>query len=156
MQRVGRVTVWTIGHSNRSVERFLELLEEQGIRTLIDIRSFPTSKVEHFKREEMERWLPDHGVEYVWLGKELGGYRRGGYQAHMKTKLFRDGVKKLLELAKKGQVCIMCMEKNPKYCHRRFLTAYLERKGVEVVHILEKGQVGLMKFKGIKMEDDNL
>jgi len=156
MQRVGKVTVWTIGHSNRSVERFLELLEEQKIRILIDIRSFPTSKVEHFKREEMKRWLPDHGVEYVWLGKELGGYRRGGYQAHMKTKLFRDGVKKLLELAEKRRVCVMCMEKNPKYCHRRFLTAHLERKGVEVIHILEKGQVGLMEFKDIKMEDDNL
>jgi len=152
MQRVGKVTVWTIGHSNRSVERFLELLGEHKITTLIDIRSFPTSKIEHFKREQMEQWLPEHGVNYVWLGKELGGYRRGGYQAHMKTKLFREGIKKLLELAKRGRLCIMCMEKNPKYCHRRFLTAYLERKGVEVIHILEKGQVGLMKFKDIIME----
>jgi len=150
MKRVGKVTVWTIGHSNRSVEKFLELLEEHKIRTLIDIRSFPTSKVEHFKREKMEQWLPEHGVEYVWLGKELGGYRRGGYQAHMKTRLFRDGVKKLLELAEQGRACIMCMEKNPKYCHRRFLSAHLEGKDVEVVHILEMGQVSLMKFKEAK------
>jgi uncharacterized protein (DUF488 family) len=149
MQQLAKITVWTIGHSNRSVERFLELLEEHKIRTLIDIRSFPTSKVEHFKGEEMERWLPEHGVEYVWLGKELGGYRRGGYQTHMKTRLFRDGMKKLLELAKEGQVCIMCMEKNPKYCHRRFLSAHLERKGVGMMHILEKGQVSLMKFKDV-------
>ena len=148
-QRLGKITVWTIGHSNRSVERFLELFEEHKIRTLVDIRSFPTSKVELFKREEMERWLPEHGVEYVWLGKELGGYRRGGYQAHMKTRLFREGVKKLLELAKQGRACIMCMEKNPKYCHRRFVSAHLERKGVEVVHILEKGQVSLMKLKEV-------
>jgi len=146
MQQLGKITVWTIGHSNRSVERFLELLEKHEIRTLIDIRSFPTSKVEHFKRKEMERWLPEHGVEYVWLGKELGGYRRGGYQAHMKTKLFGEGIEKLLELAKQGRVCIMCMEKNPKYCHRRFVSAHLERKGV-VVHIIKKGQVSLMKFK---------
>lgn len=113
---------------------------------LVDIRSFPTSKVEHFKREEMEQWLPTHGIEYAWLGKELGGYRRGGYEAHMKTKLFRDGVKKLLELARQKRVCVMCMEKNPKYCHRRFLTAHLERKCVEVIHILEKGQASLLKF----------
>jgi len=145
-QRLGKITVWTIGHSNRSVERFLELLEEHKIRTLVDIRSFPTS---NFKREEMERWLPEHGVEYVWLGKELGGYRRGGYQAHMKTRLFREGVKKLLELAKQGRACIMCMEKNPKYCHRRFVSAHLERKGVEMGHILEKGQVSLMKLKEV-------
>ena len=67
----------------------------------------------------------------------------------MKTELFREGVEKLLDLARKRRVCVMCMEKNPKYCHRRFLTAYLEKKGVEVVHILEGGQVGLMKFKDI-------
>jgi len=141
--------MWTIGHSNRAIEKFLALLSEHNIEVLIDIRSFPTSKIEHFKREKMERWLPEHGIEYVWLGKELGGYRRGGYEAHMKTELFGEGVKKLLDLAKKKRVCIMCMEKNPKYCHRRFLTAHLERKGVEVIHILEKGQVDLTKFKEI-------
>jgi uncharacterized protein (DUF488 family) len=144
-----QTTIWTIGHSNRSIEKFLALLSEHKIEVLIDIRSFPTSKVEHFKREEMERWLPEHGIEYVWLGKELGGYRRGGYEAHIKTELFGEGVKKLLEFAKKKRVCIMCMEKNPKYCHRRFLTAYLEEKDVEVIHILEEGQVYLMKFKDI-------
>jgi len=141
--------LWTIGHSNRSIEKFLALLTEHKIAVLVDIRSFPTSKVEHFKREEMEKWLPEHGIEYVWLGKELGGYRRGGYEAHMKTKLFREGIDKLLELARQKRVCIMCMERNPKYCHRRFLTAYLERKGVEVIHILEKGQVDLTKFKDV-------
>jgi uncharacterized protein (DUF488 family) len=125
------------------------LLKEHKIEVLVDIRSFPTSKIEHFKREEMEQWLPQHEIEYVWLGKELGGYRRGGYEAHMKTELFREGVEKLLELARQRRVCIMCMEKNPKYCHRRFLIVYLERKDVEVIHILEKGQVNLTKFKGI-------
>ena len=140
------VIVWTIGHSNRTIEKFLDLLEGYGIGVLADIRSFPTSKVEHFKREEMEQWLPKHGIEYVWLGRELGGYRRGGYEAHMKTKLFRDGVKKLLELAKQKRVCVMCMEKNPKYCHRRFLTAHLEGKGVVVIHILERRQASLLKF----------
>jgi len=149
MQPLSNTAVWTIGYSNRSVDRLMELLREHKIRTLIDIRSFPTSKVEHFKREEMEQWLPEHGVEYVWLGKELGGYRRGGYRAHMKTKLFRDGVRKLLELAEKQRVCIMCMEKNPEYCHRRFVSAYLEGRGVEVVHIIKKGQVSLMKFKEV-------
>jgi len=130
--------LWTIGHSNRSIEKIVALLEEHKTEALVDIRSFPTSKIEHFKREEMERWLPGYGIEYVWLGKELGGYRRGGYEAHTKTELFREGVEKLLEFARQRRVCIMCMEKNPKYCHRRFLTAYLERNGVEVIHILER------------------
>jgi len=149
MESLGKVAVWTVGHSNRSAKRFLELLEEHKITKLVDIRSFPTSKVEHFKREEMERWLPEHGIEYVWLGKELGGYRQGGYQAHMKTQLFRVGIERLIKLAEKGRVCIMCMEKNPKYCHRRYVSAHLEGKDVEMVHILEKDQVSLIKFKEV-------
>jgi len=152
LREVG-VVLWTIGHSNRSIGKFLTLLGEHRIEALVDVRSFPTSKIEHFKSEEMERWLPEHGIEYFWLGKELGGYRRGGYEAHMKTELFREGVEKLLEFAKERRVCIMCLEKNPKYCHRRFLTAYMERKGVEVIHILKEGQVGLMKFKDIIVEN---
>ena len=140
------LTIWTIGHSNRSKEEFLNLLREHSIEVLADIRSFPTSKIEHFKKENLEKWLPENGVEYVWLGKELGGYRKGGYKRHMRTKLFREGVQKLLEIAKHKRTCMMCMEKNPKYCHRRFLSAYLERKGVEVIHIIEKGQASILKF----------
>jgi len=145
-QNSQKLRIWTIGHSNRSIEVFLELLREHSIQVLADIRSFPTSKIEHFKREEMELWLPENGIEYVWLGKELGGYRKGGYKRHMRTKLFREGVKKLLEIAKQKRTCMMCMEKNPKYCHRRFISAYLERKGVEVIHIIEKGQASILKF----------
>ncbi|MEM2522899.1 MAG: DUF488 domain-containing protein [Candidatus Bathyarchaeia archaeon] len=134
------ITVWTVGHSNRSVDLFLELLREHGIQVLVDIRSFPTSKIEHFKKEQMEKWLPENGIEYVWLGKELGGYRKGGYKRHMRTKLFKEGVKRLLEIAAQKRTCIMCMEINPKYCHRKFLAAHLERKGVKVIHIIAKGQ----------------
>jgi len=140
------IKAWTIGHSNRSIETFLELLKEHNIEVLVDVRSFPTSKVEHFKREEMERWLPQHGIEYIWFGKELGGYRRGGYRAHMRTKLFREGIKRLLEIAALKRTCIMCMEPNPKYCHRRFISSQLERKGVKVVHIIAKGQTSLLTF----------
>ena len=139
-----KLQIWTIGHSNRSIDAFLELLGEHEIEVLVDARSFPTSKIEHFKREEMEKWLPEHGIEYVWLGKELGGYRRGGYKRHMRTKLFREGIKKLLEIAKTGRTCIMCMEVNPKYCHRRFISAHLERKSVKVMHIIGKGQTSLL------------
>jgi len=124
----------------------LELLKEQSIEVLVDVRRFPTSKIEHFKREQMERWLPEHGVEYVWLGKELGGYRRGGYRAHMRTKLFKEGIKKLLEIAVQKRPCIMCMEPNPKYCHRRFISAHLERKNARLIHIIAKGQASLFKF----------
>lgn len=138
-----KLQIWTIGHSNRSIDVFLELLDEHGIQVLLDVRSFPTSKIEHFKREQMKKWLPEHGIEYVWLGNELGGYRRGGYKRHMRTKLFREGIKQLLEIAKAKRACIMCMEVTPKYCHRRFISAHLERKGVKMIHIIAKGQKSL-------------
>jgi len=99
--------LWTIGHSNRSLEEFLELLKEYKIKILIDIRRFPTSKIEHFKKEKMEEWLPKNGIEYIWLGEELGGYRYGGYKKYMKTKSFKNGIEKLLEIAKMKRTCIM-------------------------------------------------
>ncbi|MEM3577729.1 MAG: DUF488 domain-containing protein [Candidatus Bathyarchaeia archaeon] len=137
------LAVWTIGHSNRSINVFLELLKDQGIQVLVDVRRFPTSKVEHFKRENMDKWLAENGIEYVWLGRELGGYRRGGYETYMRTKLFKEGISRLLEIASQKKTCIMCMEPNPKYCHRRFISAHLERKGVKVFHIISKGQKSL-------------
>jgi uncharacterized protein (DUF488 family) len=142
---LNKPTIWTIGHSNRSINVFLDLLREHEIQVLVDVRSFPTSKIEHFKREQMEKWLPEHGIEYVWLGKELGGYRKGGYKRHMRTKLFREGIKKLLEIASQKRTCVMCMEPNPKYCHRRFIAAHLERKDVKVIHIIAKGQQSLIQ-----------
>ena len=140
-------TIWTIGHSNRSQKAILEMLKEHKIEVLVDIRRFPTSKVEHFKREAMEQWLPEQGIEYVWLGEELGGYRHGGYKAYMKTKPFKNGIKRLSEIAKQKRTCIMCMEPNPKYCHRRFISSYLESENVKAVHIIAKGQTSLLKFK---------
>ena len=145
-----KLQIWTIGHSNRSLETFLNLLNEHEIQVLADVRRFPTSKLEHFKREALEKWLPKQGIEYVWLGEELGGYRRGGYKKHMRTELFREGIKKLLEIARNKRTCIMCMEVNPKYCHRRFISAHLERKGVRVIHIINKGQRNLANLKPIK------
>jgi uncharacterized protein (DUF488 family) len=62
----------------------------------------------------------------------------------MRTKLFREGMKKLLETVKAKRACIMCMEVEPKYCHRKFISAHLERKDVRVIHIVEKGQTSLL------------
>ena len=136
-----QVSIWTIGHSNRTIESFINLLREHKIRVLADVRRFPTSKVEHFKREQMERWLPETGINYIWLGETLGGYRHGGYKAYVKTDLFKRGIDELLNLAKNQRVCICCMEKEPQHCHRQLISRHLEKLGVKVVHILEEGRV---------------
>ncbi|MGD8506103.1 MAG: DUF488 domain-containing protein [Candidatus Bathyarchaeota archaeon] len=147
ISRSAESTIWIIGHSNRTQESIIELLREHKIEVLVDIRRFPTSKVEHFKKEAMEKWMPEQGIEYVWLGEELGGYRRGGYKAYMRTKLFKQGKQRLLAILKQKKTCIMCMEPNPKYCHRRFISADLERQDTRVLHIIAKGQTSLLKFK---------
>jgi len=134
----GEVTIYTIGHSNRSINKFSELLRKHHVDTLVDVRRFPTSKIEHFKGEEMERWLSERGIRYVWLGKELGGYRRGGYQAYMETEAYREGVNKLLHLAGQGRVTVMCLEVSPKGCHRRYISQTLRELGVRVVHIIKE------------------
>jgi uncharacterized protein (DUF488 family) len=130
--------VWTIGHGGLSKEKFLELLKKHRIKILVDVRRFPRSRLEHFCREEMEKWLPENGITYFWLGEELGGYRREGYEEYMKTMSFKEGVRKLLEIAEKSRTCIMCLETDPKYCHRRFITSYLSRKRVRVLHIVKQ------------------
>lgn len=130
------IRVWTIGHGRRSAEEFLKLLRTHDNQTLVDVRRFPTSKVEHFKGEVMSGWLQREGISYVWLGRELGGYRSGGYKKHMRSRLFASGIKALLELAEDKNACIMCLEVNPNYCHRRFISEYLEKRGIRVVHIL--------------------
>jgi len=144
----GPLTVWTIGYSGRSRRSFLALLKDYGIEILVDVRHFPTSKNPDFRREELERWLPEEGIEYVWLGDLLGGYRRGGYERYMGTPAFRDGIEKLIQLARRGRTCIMCMERNPKYCHRRFIAAYLEAMGIRVVHILRRRSADLAELMG--------
>lgn len=128
------------------MDKFLELLSKYTIQVIIVVRSFPTSKVEHFKKENMEKWLPEHKIEYLWLGKELRGYRHGGYKRHMRTKLLREGIKQLLVIANVKRACVMCMETDQKYCYRRFISAYPKRKGVKVLHIMEKGRKALPTY----------
>lgn len=130
-----RLSIWTIGHGGLSKDFFLSLLRKHKINLLADVRRFPKSRLEHFRKESLEKWLPKEGVEYLWLGEELGGYRREGYEKHMETSLFKKGVERLLELARDRRVCVMCLETDPKYCHRRFIAQYLRKKGVRIFHI---------------------
>ncbi|MEM2909567.1 MAG: DUF488 domain-containing protein [Nitrososphaerota archaeon] len=132
------VTIYTIGHGSRGKEVFLNLLRTHGIQILADVRRWPTSKTEHFKREQLKEWLPGAGIEYVWLGDSLGGYRKGGYRAYTETEGFKDGLRALMELTRRGRVCIMCLEVGPSGCHRRFIAEKLVSSGYEVVHIISE------------------
>jgi len=133
--------IYTLGHSNLSMGEFLELLRSWGIEIVADVRRFPTSKKHpHFSRENLGPALKEAGIEYVFLGEELGGYRRGGYEAYTETEGFRRGLGRLEELAVQGKTAIMCAERDPRGCHRRYIAAALAARGFRVIHILGPGK----------------
>jgi uncharacterized protein (DUF488 family) len=133
--------IYTIGTSNREIEEFIELLNAYGIKTLGDVRRFPTSKFEWFKNENLVKALAGQGIRYVFLGDELGGYRKGGYKAYTETQNYRRGLEKIEALASNKKVVVMCSERLPWKCHRRFIGKSLQDREWEVVHIIEKEKI---------------
>ena len=131
--------IYTIGYGNRKFEDFVSLLKRFNIELVADVRSFPTSKWPEFVKENLQKVLPANGIDYIHL-RELGGYRRGGYEAYMKTADFKEGLKKLMQLARERPTTVMCVESSPSACHRRFIAKRLRRRGWEVVHIVGKGK----------------
>ncbi|MEM2933365.1 MAG: DUF488 domain-containing protein [Methanocellales archaeon] len=129
--------VYTIGTSNRTLEEFISLLKEYGIKALIDVRRFPTSKFEHFKKENLKENIERAGIEYIHI-KELGGYRSGGYLKYTQTEEFKKGLQILLEIARNKQTAIMCSQLLFFRCHRRFISSELIKLGFEVFHILDR------------------
>lgn len=131
--------IYTIGTSVRTTEEFLSILKAFGIEILVDIRSFPTSRFNHFKKEELENLLLKEGIEYLYLGKELGGYRREGYKKHMESKEFRKGIHIVSTLANNRKVVLTCAERFPWRCHRLLVASAIEKdKKFQVVHIIDK------------------
>lgn len=132
--------VYTIGTSNRSLEEFISLLKQHEIKALIDVRRFPTSKFEHFKKENLEQSIEKAGIEYIHI-KELGGYRSGGYLKYMQTEEFKKGFENLLAIASRKQTAIMCSQLLFFRCHRRFISKEIIKLGYEVFHILDSNRL---------------
>src|SRR5579859_1681778 len=145
-------TVYTIGHSNGTAERLLELLRQHEITAVVDVRSQPYSRFNpQFNREDVASFLKKSGLEYVFLGRELGArsddpscYRdgRAQYALIARTPLFAGGIQRLLVGMERFRVALMCAEKEPLACHRTILIArHLHEQRVEVRHILEDGRL---------------
>jgi len=133
--------IYTIGTSTRRLKEFVDALKYYGMERIIDVRHFPTSsRFPHFKRERLNRSLPRKGIDYIFLGEKLGGYRPGGYEAHMKTAEFEEGLGEMEKVAGEKVSAFFCAEKLFWRCHRRFIADALVKKGWEVHHIIEKGR----------------
>lgn len=133
--------IYSIGSSTRQKEEFLTLLKKFRIKTLVDIRRFPTSRLDHFKKNTLEKILREKNIDYLYLGDLLGGFRKGGYKNYTYSVQFLKGIEKLEGLATKTTCVFMCAEKFPWRCHRRFVAQKLDEDGFRVLHILEENKI---------------
>jgi uncharacterized protein (DUF488 family) len=132
---------YTLGTSTRGKEEFIEILKHYGIDLVVDVRSFPRSRFEHFVKEELMILLEREAISYIYLGKELGGFRKGGYEKYMENPLYKEGIRILENEAKERIPCIICAERLPWKCHRRFIGMTLKAMGFNVIHIVDKGRI---------------
>jgi uncharacterized protein (DUF488 family) len=145
--------IFTIGHSNHAMEPFLRLLELHAIQILIDIRSHPFSRyVTHFNYPEVEDAIERRGIQYRYMGQELGGRPQGDsfydadgyvlYNRVAEAPFFRTGIARLEEDGETYRVAIMCSEEDPTSCHRRLLIGrVLAGDGVSFLHIRGDGSI---------------
>jgi uncharacterized protein (DUF488 family) len=149
-------TLFTIGHSTRTLDELLDALRAHSISTLVDIRSFPMSRrFPHFNRESLEGSLPEAEIRYIWM-KELGGRRSKirddspnialrsasfrNYADYMLTQEFQRGIARLLEVAaESSRTSYMCAERVYFHCHRMLVSDWLTAHGHEVLHIDDTG-----------------
>lgn len=144
--------IYTVGHSNHTIETFLGLLRQHEVTTIADVRSAPYSRfAPQFSKEPLRDSLRSEGIKYVFLGRELGArssdpacYEAGRvqYARLARTDEFRAGIDRLIHGSEVETVAILCTEKDPLDCHRTLLVAReLVERGLAVDHILADGSV---------------
>jgi len=150
-------TLYSIGHSTRTLEELIRVLRTHGIRTLVDIRAFPTSRrLPQFNRASLEQRLPEWGLRYLWM-KALGGYRKRtldesphlalrndsfrNYADHMLSAEFERAMAELIALGRQSATACMCAERAYFRCHRMLVSDWLVARGHQVLHIDAGGPV---------------
>jgi len=154
---VSDLVLLTVGHGTLPADDFARLVAEAGVELVVDVRSFPASRRHpQFRREAMERWLPDAGIGYRWEPR-LGGRRRPrpdsphralrvpafrGYADHMETGEFSDALDEVLADAGGKRTAVMCAESVWWRCHRRLLAdAAVLLRDAAVEHVFHDGRI---------------
>lgn len=150
---VASAVLWTIGHSNHEFGSFVNLLRQENIEFVADVRSYPYSRhAPQFNREDLQAALRDHAIGYLFLGEELGGrpsreehHDAEGhalYGAMAGEPAFAGAVDRLLHGAKEHRIALVCSEGDPRDCHRRLLVGkVLTDRGAELRHLLRDGTI---------------
>ncbi len=150
------ITLYTLGHSNRSFGELIELLLANRIEFLVDVRAYPGSRRHpEFSRDALHDTLESADIQYHWAGRQLGGLRKPiqasphialpedgmrGYADHMDTEAFKLAATQLIKLAARGALAILCAERLPEHCHRALIADYLTLQGIDVVHLIDEGR----------------
>jgi len=145
--------IYTIGHSNTSLQELVDLLSAHSVKLVIDVRSEPYSKyAPHFNGRSIEAALSRAGFEYLYLGDKLGGkpksqgfYTPAGvpdYEKMAEAAPFRAAIEEVELLARARPTALMCSEADPFACHReRLLGWVLRARGHDLRHILHDGSI---------------
>ena len=145
--------LYTIGHSATQFPTFLAMLRRWEVSVLVDVRSKPQSlRFPHFDQVELERAVRVEGIDYVFLGEELGGrpedpkaYGNDGivdYEARRKSYGFRAGIERVVQELAKNDLVLMCSEEDPLNCHRFLMICpELVSLGLEPLHIRKGGLI---------------
>ena len=148
--------VYTIGHSNRSLKDFVDILISANLQCLIDVRAYPNSRRHpQFESLRLQQALVRIGIDYNWQGQRLGGLRKSNpdslhraiksaslraYADHMLTREFRTAAAEIMASANGQRAVLMCAEKDPMRCHRSLIADYLSVRGVAVIHLVDADQ----------------
>jgi uncharacterized protein (DUF488 family) len=147
-------TIFSVGHGNRSIEAFVDILKTYQIDYLVDIRSVPRSKYcPHFNQEELKKSVENQAMTYVYFGHLLGGRPKDptvlteegkvNFELLKKTDYFQKGIERLtIAAAKNIRLAIMCAESKPHECHRsKWVAEALSAQQIEVLHINETAEL---------------
>lgn len=156
MNKTETPTIYSIGHSNRTLSDFLEMLQSFDIKIIADIRSLPGSRrYPHFNKESLKISLEEIGIQYIHMS-DLGGRRKvkkdskntrwnndsfRGYADYMETEDFEKAMVKLEQMALEKPLAYMCSEAVWWRCHRSMVSDYLKAKGWTVLHIMGKDKI---------------
>jgi len=143
--------LFTIGHSNIPIDRFVALLQQAEVTAVADVRSVPASRrFPWFSKSNLAKRLAGEGIDYTLMGDMLGGrprdarlYRNGvaDYEAMASEPHYLEGLARLTAQAQCSRICLMCAEREPLECHRCLLVARsLAEGGFTIGHILHDGR----------------
>ncbi len=144
--------LFTIGHSSQPIEEFIAALQKHGIENLADVRSVPYSRrYPQYSREALQKSLIVGGINYLYLGRELGARRdepecyvdgRAAYDEIAKLPNFQRGLQGLTTVAQRRRTAMVCSEQDPLTCHRVILICHeMRQSAFTILHILRGGEL---------------